>query len=315
MEAARNPRRGGSDIPKSLAQLPDVEARWDGAIAPLTTFRIGGPADLLLVPRRRASLEAALRAVRRAGVPLLPIGAGSNLLVGDAGFRGVVIKIGSGLGPVRVEGERLIADAGRTLPELMRRARRAGLAGLEFAGGIPGSLGGALRMNAGAWHREMSAVADWILGVNEAGETVEIAAKEIGWSYRSARFAEPIIIVEAALHLTPDDPEAIATREETWHEARRRTQPLGEPSAGCAFKNPPGDFASRLIDSAGLKGERVGGAMVSPVHANFIVNAGGATADQVMALIDRVRERVLSAHGVPLELEVQLVAVDEGGDS
>jgi UDP-N-acetylmuramate dehydrogenase len=306
-------RVGAIAIPAALAELPEVEARRMAPLAPLTTFRIGGPADLLLLPRSAAGLEAALRATRRAGLPLLAIGAGSNLLIAEAGFRGVAVKIGSGLGPVRVEGERLIADAGRTLPELMRRARRAGLSGLEFAGGIPGSLGGSLCMNAGAWSHEMSEIADWIRGIDEAGEAVELEAREVAWSYRRARFPRPLTIVEAALRLVPGDPERIAAREEEWHEARRRTQPLGEPSAGCVFTNPPGDHASRLIDVAGLKGERVGGAMVSPVHANFIVNAGGATAGDVMRLIARVRERVRAVHGVELALEVELVGLGEGG--
>lgn len=313
VEAAHKPDPNTADIPESLARIPDVEARWTGALAPLTTFRIGGPADLLLVPRTRAALEAALVGVRRAGVPLLVIGAGSNLLISDSGFRGVAVKIGSGIMPVRVEETRLIADAGRTLPELMRRARRAGLSGLEFAGGIPGSLGGSLFMNAGAWHRDMAGIADSIVGVNEAGESVAVEASAVNWSYRSARFPEPVTIIEAALRLIPDDPKAIASREEEWHGARRRTQPLGEPSAGCAFKNPPGDYASRLIDTAGLKGERVGGAIVSPIHANFIVNTGGATSDEVMMLVERVRKRVLAVHSVALSLEVQLVGVEDGG--
>lgn len=296
-------------IPDALFRLPEVEARPLAPLAQLTTFRIGGPADLVLVPHTRAGLEAAIVGVRRAGVPLLVIGAGSNMLVAESGFRGVAVKIGSGLAPIVVEEDRLRADAGRTLPELMRRARSAGLSGLEFAGGIPGSLGGSLRMNAGAWEREMSAIADWILGVNPAGEIVRFAAVEVEWSYRSARFPEPIVILEAGLRLEPGDPAAIGEREDAWHAERRRTQPLGEASAGCVFKNPPGQHASRLIDLAGLKGARVGGAQVSPVHANFIVNRGGATADQVMRLVDQIRERVRAVHGVELELEVELVGL------
>lgn len=299
-------------IPDALVRLPEVEARPLMPLAPLTTFRIGGPADLVLVPRTRAGLEAAIVAVRRAGLPLLVIGAGSNMLVAESGFRGVAVKIGSGLAPIAVEGDRLQADAGRTLPELMRRARQAGLSGLEFAGGIPGSLGGSLKMNAGAWQREMSQVADWILGVTEAGEVVRVAAAAVEWTYRSARFPEPIVILEAGLVLVPGDPVAIGEREDAWHAERRRTQPLGEASAGCIFKNPPGQHASQLIDTAGLKGERVGGARVSPVHANFIVNAGGATAGQVLRLVERVRERVRAVHGVDLELEIELVGFGSG---
>jgi UDP-N-acetylmuramate dehydrogenase len=299
-------------MPDTLFRLPEVEARPRASLAPFTTFRIGGPADLVLVPRTRAGLEAAIVAVRRAGVPLLVIGAGSNMLVAESGFRGVAVKIGSGLAPVVVEEDRLRADAGRTLPELMRRARSAGLSGLEFAGGIPGSLGGSLRMNAGAWEREMSAIADWILGVNLAGHVVRFAADEVEWTYRSARFPQPIVILEAGLKLVPGDPAAIGEREDAWHAERRRTQPLGEASAGCVFKNPAGQHASRLIDLAGQKGARVGGAQVSPVHANFIVNTGGATADQVMRLVERVRERVRAAHGVELELEHEIVGLGPG---
>ena len=296
-------------IPDALYRLPDVEARPLTPLAPYTTFRIGGPADLVLMPRTRAGLESAIVAVRRAGVPLLPIGAGSNMLIAESGFRGVAVKIGSGLAPIEVAGDRLTADAGRTLPELMRRARSAGLSGLEFAGGIPGSLGGSLRMNAGAWQHEMSEIAEWILGVDPTWEVVRFDAGQVAWNYRSARFPAAIVILEAGLRLVPADPAAIGEREDAWHAERRRTQPLGAASAGCVFKNPPGGHASQLIDLAGLKGEQVGGAQISPVHANFIVNTGGATADQVLALIDRVRARVRAVHGIELELEVELVGL------
>jgi len=305
-------RRETPEIPPVLLDIPGVDARPGALLAPLTTFRIGGPADLVLLPRTREGLEAAIREVRQSGIELLVIGAGSNLLIGQEGFRGVAVKVGSGLTSIRVAGSRMVADAGRTLPELMRRARREGLSGLEFAGGIPGSLGGSLMMNAGAWQHEMSEVADWVIGVNRSGETRRVEAGEITWSYRRGHLPEPMTIVEAGLQLTPDDPEAIADREDRWHEERRRTQPLGEPSAGCVFKNPAGAHASQLIDTAGLKGERIGGAMVSPVHANFIINIGDATADDVMALIDRVRAGVSRVHGVELELEVELV--NSGGD-
>ncbi len=300
-------------IPGALLRIPDVEAHPMAPLAPHTTFRIGGPADLLLIPRTRAALEAAVIAVRRSGLPLLPLGAGSNLLIGEAGFRGVAVKIGSGLSPIAVHAGGLAADAGRTLPELMRRARRAGLSGLEFAGGIPGSLGGSLAMNAGAWGHEMSGIADWIVGVNGAGQVLRFAAHDVEWSYRRARFPEPIVILEARLRLAPADPHQIGAREEAWHAERRRTQPLGEASAGCVFRNPPGDYASRLIDTAGLKGERAGGALVSPVHANFIVNTGDATAAEVIRLITRVRNRVREVHGVELELEVELVGLQSSG--
>jgi UDP-N-acetylmuramate dehydrogenase len=299
---------------REIEQLDGVETRRDAVLAPLTTFRIGGPADLLVVPRSLAGLEETVRIALGRGVPLLVIGGGSDLLIADRGFAGVALKIPAGLTEVRVEGERMHADAGRGLPELMRRARRAGLRGLEFAGGIPGSLGGSLAVNAGAWGREMAEVAVTVRGVDARGERVEVDAGQIAWSYRRADFPAPLVITAATLALEPDSPERIAAREEAWHGARRQSQPLGEPSAGCVFRNPHGTTgAGGLIDAAGLKDERVGGARVSPIHANFIVNDGGATAADVTRLIERVRERVLATHGVELELEIKLIGHDGRG--
>lgn len=298
-----------SDPLHEIERLDDVEVHRHASLAPLTTFRIGGPADLLVIPRTGAALARVVQSVRRLGVELLVIGAGSDLLITDAGIRGVVLKVPSGLEPVRIDGDRLYADAGRTLPDLMRQARRAGLAGLEFAGGIPGSLGGSLAVNAGAWGREMADVADRLIGIDEGGEPVEVRGADVEWSYRHAGLPAPMVITEAVLRLEPDAPERIAEREEKRHAARRRTQPLGEPSAGCVFRNPLGKHAGELIEAAGLKGERVGGALVSPVHANFIVNSGGATASEVMRLIARVRERVERTAGVQLELEIKLVGL------
>ena len=295
---------------RDIEQLADVETRRDERLGPYTTFRVGGPADLLVLPRSLVALEETVRLVRQRAVPLLVIGQGSDLLISDTGFRGVALRIPSGLGPVRVEGQSLVADAGRTLPELMRRARRAGLSGLEFAGGIPGSLGGSLAVNAGAWGTEMASVAEWVQGIDETGTRVEVRADAVAWSYRHAALPRRLVITEASLRLTPDAPEQIRDREETWHDARKRSQPLGEPSAGCVFRNTDCGEAGRLIDEAGLKDEQVGGARVSRVHANFIVNDGNATAADVARLIRHVRRRVLDEHGVLLELEIQLIGVD-----
>ncbi len=298
------------DLLGELQKLGGLRVEGSAPLAPFTTFRIGGPADVLVVPESVAALSAAAAWVRRRGLPLLVLGAGSNLVIADSGFRGVAIKIPSGLSAVRHAGDLLIADAGRTLPELMRRARSIGLSGLEFAGGIPGSLGGSIAVNAGAWGREMAEVVAWVRGIDDRGEPVEWARDAIDWSYRRARFPRALVVTEAALALNEADPAEIRRIEDNWHDARKRSQPLGEPSAGCVFKNTDCGTAGRLIDAAGLKGTQVGGAQVSPVHANFIVNRGEATAGDVAALIALVRRRVAECHGVRLELEIKLVGVE-----
>ncbi len=295
-----------ADPCRQIERLDDVECERQALLAGHTSFQIGGPADLLVIPRTLAALVAVLGIVRRAELPLLIIGAGTNLLIADDGFRGVALKIAAGLSPVLIDGDRLEADAGRSLPELSRRAGRAGLAGLEFAAGIPGTLGGALAVNAGAAGQEIGGLATRISGVDLAGELIEVDAREVNWSYRQASFPEPLVITAARLTLTPAPAAEIAARAAEWHDMRRQRQPLGQLSAGCVFRNPPGAAAGHLIDSAGLKGARVGAAVVSTSHANFIINQGGATAAEVLQLIEQVRTRVQALHGIELRLEIQL---------
>ncbi|MGD8396277.1 MAG: UDP-N-acetylmuramate dehydrogenase [Candidatus Eiseniibacteriota bacterium] len=299
------------DIARELEELDAVRVARRAPLAACTTFRIGGPAELLVTPQSTAALIAVLGRLRRRGIEPFVLGAGSDLLVADQGLRGVVVRVPAGLEPITVDVPCLVAGAGRPLPELAGRARREGLAGLEFARGIPGSLGGTVVMNAGAWGREMADVVATVEGVDADGRVVQLPANTIAWAYRHAALPPSFVVTRATLQLLPDDPGRIAAREEAWHAERRRRQPLGLPSAGCVFRNPGSDCgAGQLIESAGLKGARVGGAEVSTVHANFIVNRGGATAAQVLELIERVRAQVARVHDVALALEIQLVGFD-----
>jgi len=277
-----------------------------------TTLRVGGPADLFVIPRSPEQVSCAVRACRELGVPLLALGNGSNLLVRDGGVRGAVLHVGPGLARCGVEGNRLVAEAGLLLPAAARAAQQSGLDGLAFAEGIPGSMGGAACMNAGAYGGEMAQIVQSVDIVDERGCTCTLPAADLAYRYRhSALLDRGWIVTRVVCALTPGDPQEIAERMRGLAEQRRAKQPLRQPSAGSAFKRPPGRFAARLIDEAGLKGERVGGAQVSPLHAGFIVNTGGATAADLLALIQRVQDKVYACSGVLLEPEVRVVGSEE----
>lgn len=275
-----------------------------------TTFRVGGPADLLAMPAREEQLLFALSAARECGVPTLVIGNGSNLLVRDGGIRGLVIQLGERFADIRTEGTRLTARAGAPLSRVASAAQAAGLSGLEFASGIPGTLGGGCAMNAGAYGGQLSDALDWArVLLNGRVETLNNAEMEMG--YRSTRpLREGGIVLEASFLLKQDDGEAILSRMKDLNARRREKQPLNYPSAGSTFKRPEGYFAGALIEQAGLKGRRVGGAAVSEKHAGFIVNLGGATAQDILQLMAVVREEVLKRSGVTLEPEVRVVGED-----
>jgi UDP-N-acetylmuramate dehydrogenase len=278
------------------------------SLAPLTTFRVGGPAALFLEAEDDVDLEAASLAVRESGVPFLVIGKGSNLLVADAGFPGLVLRLGRRYRWAAREGAHLTAGGAMPLPALAGVALRHGLSGLEFGVAIPATLGGAVRMNAGAHGAEMGGVLTRIdaFSLND-GRRTPIEAAEATFGYRTTSLPADAIVVGAEVELAPDDETAIRTRMDEARDARRRTQPLAEPNCGSVFKNPPGDHAARLIDAAGLKGTRVGGAHVSTKHANFIVAEDGASAADVLGLIRLLRDRVRDAAGIELEPEVRLV--------
>ena len=275
-----------------------------------TTFRVGGPADVLFMPDGADQLIAALEAARSAGVPAHVIGNGSNLIVRDGGIRGLVIAIGEGMSEITRRGDTICAHAGAALAKVAAFAQAEGLAGLEFASGIPGTLGGGCAMNAGAYGGQLSdCLVDAQVLLN--GEVRTLTKDEMQMGYRtSLPLREGGIVLSARFALTPDDPEAIAARMRELNARRRDKQPLNFPSAGSTFKRPEGYFAGALIEQSGLKGLAVGGAQVSEKHAGFIVNAGGATASDVLALIGKVQDAVEARFGVRLETEVRILGED-----
>jgi len=276
-----------------------------------TTWGIGGPADYMLLPLEVASLSGAVKLLSGQAIPWAVIGGGSNILAADAGYRGALISLTSmnELNSSRV-GDRweVTAGAGASLAALVAFARRRGLPGMEGAAGIPGTVGGAIAGNAGAKDWDVAGSLIWAEVMDAEGNVARRQREELSFSYRRLELAPGELIVSGAFGFdrAGDTEEAIARINEVMAH-RRKTQPLGERSAGSVFKNPPGDFAGRLIEAAGLKGERLGGAQVSPKHANFIVNTGGATAADVLGLTRRIRTRVKESCGVELELEIKVI--------
>lgn len=280
-------------------------------LARRTTLRVGGPADIFVEPDSEHALRTVLEICSQTGVPLFVLGRGSNLLVRDGGIRGVVVSLAhTAFSAVEVQDGHLRAGAGTKLKLIATEARRAGLGGLEFLEGIPGSLGGALRMNAGAMQAWTFDVVERLRYATRDGEVHEIPAAEVPVTYRSCPLLTEAIALGALLRAAPADAEAVKATMDAYSRKRWDSQPA-QPSAGCTFKNPsPTLPAGRLIDELGLKGTRVGAAMVSDVHANFFVNLGGATARDVLDLIDLVRTRAREARGVELETEVEIVGED-----
>jgi UDP-N-acetylmuramate dehydrogenase len=273
-------------------------------LARKTSFGVGGPARIFLAPESAADLADAVARLARAGVPFDWLGAGSNLLVADAGPSFAVIATEWLAEEPVIEKDTARAAAGYSVPKLVKRLQAAGLSGIEFAEGIPASVGGAIRMNAG-WHEGMfgNAVAS-ITAVTRQGVIETIAVTGATFGYRCSPGLGDRCAVEARLRLAPDDPKRIQERVLGYRRHRVATQPTAAKNAGCVFKNPPGDHAGRLIDACGLKGASVGAAVVSDIHANFIINRGGATCDDIRRLIETVRDTVRERTGIALEQEV-----------
>ncbi|RPH37139.1 MAG: UDP-N-acetylmuramate dehydrogenase [Chloroflexi bacterium] len=288
-----------------------IEVRRDAPLAPMTTLRVGGPADRLAEPRSRDELLAVLAAAREAAAPWLVIGNGSNLVVADAGVRGVVIR--NRARAVSLDGTSLTADAGAPMALLVKRAAAAGLAGLEWGIAVPGTVGGAVWANAGAHGGEMG---DRLASVEtwdpRSGDLGRLPSAECEFSYRESRFKhEATVVISADIGLEPDHAAAVAARVTAFQAKRQETQPLAEQNAGSVFRNPQGDHAGRLIDAAGLKGLRVGTAAVSTRHANFIVTDRGGRAADVRRLADQVRNTVRETVGILLEYEIEFVGAWE----
>ena len=273
-----------------------------------TTFRVGGPADIFLTPSAE-ELPAVLSVCREEQMPVTVIGNGSTLLVGDQGIRGVVICIGFGMRGIRVDGEKIFLEAGVTLAAAAQQAAKAGLTGLEFASGIPGTFGGAVVMNAGAYGGEMKDVIVSVRVISEDGEILTLSKEELDLSYRHSVIPERgYLVIDGELLLTREkDPDQITERMEELKKKRIEKQPLEYPSAGSTFKRPEGYFAGKLIMDAGLRGFSVGGAAVSEKHCGFVINKGNATAADICALMDEVTRIVKEKYAVTLEPEVKKV--------
>ncbi len=291
------------------AALPGLELRDNEPMYRHTTFRVGGPVTLMALPRSVEELSTAVSLAKEAGIEPFFLGRGSNLLVADRGAEAFLIKLAGGLDRLELLGENsLYVGAGVTLAQAAVFALEHALTGLEFAHGIPGTLGGGVFMNAGAYDGELSQVISWADVLDETGRRFRLEGPDLELGYRTSVFSrKPWVVTGARLDLTPGDPAAIRARMEDLSHRRRSKQPLEFPSAGSTFKRPAGHFAGALIQEAGLKGVRIGGAQVSEKHAGFVVNTGGATSDDILSLIRLVRDTVLEKTGVLLEPEVRML--------
>ncbi len=276
-------------------------------LADLTSFRIGGPADLFVTVQTEDELMAAMAAAHRISMPAFCLGAGTNLLVSDRGMRGLVVKLGDGFTTISIDGFKVIAGGAAQFGMLVEIVVEHGLAGLEFGEGIPGTVGGGLVMNAGAFGGEMAKVVTLVHGVTVEGDARALSKDEVNFAYRRTDLPPRFVITRVDFELEPGDRETLCARVAELKAKRAARQPRDVPNAGSIFKNPPGNFAGRLLENAGLKGARLGGAAFSDQHANFIVNLGGARADEVRALMELARNKVKEAAGVWLEPEVKLV--------
>ncbi len=307
MTAVFDPIATGTEIQRRIG----VKTSRDEPLARFTTMRVGGPADLFATAHNAFELRALVRFARARELPHIVLGRGSDVVIADAGVRGLVIQVraeGS-----RVDGARYIAESGVQMARAATETQRAGLTGLEFGLAIPGTVGGAVWANAGAHDNDVASILESARVLVADGSETEIPVAEMAFGYRDSRFKEGArgaaaeLILEATFRLAPADPETIKERLDEIRRWRQAHQPLGLPSAGSVFRNPAGDSAGRLIDAAGLKGLRIGGAVVSEKHANFIVNDRNGTASDVRRLAERVRAEVEARNGIRLDYEVEFL--------
>lgn len=289
------------------AVLPELILYQQEPMKKHTTFRVGGPADLYVCPKRQ-ELPEILKLAKKHDLPVTIIGNGSNLLVGDKGIRGLVIEVGAQMRTLEVEGTVLRVQAGALLSQVAAKAAAAGLGGMEFAAGIPGSIGGAVTMNAGAYGGEMKDILQQVTVFTPACEEKVLSREELQLSYRHSCIPEnSFLVLEAELSLTPAPEQEIRAKMAELREKRIEKQPLEFPSAGSTFKRPEGYFAGKLIMDAGLRGYTVGDAQVSEKHCGFVINRGNATAAEIVQLMKDVQERVKKQFGVTLEPEVKMI--------
>ena len=294
-------------LERELRERFGARVRSAMPLAELTSFRIGGPADLFVAVEDETELMHAKAAAYRVGVPCFCLGAGTNLLVSDRGMRGLVVRLGDGFGKIKIDDTKVVAGAAAAFGTLVQAVVDRGLEGLEFGEGIPGTVGGGLVMNAGAFGGEIAKVVTLVHGVTEAGEAIALTRDEVKFAYRRTELPAHFVVTRVDFELARGDRAQLMARVAELKAKRASRQPRGVPNAGSIFKNPPGKFAGKLLEGAGLKGTRLGGAAFSDQHANFIVNLGGAQAAEVRALIDMARNKVKEQSGVWLEPEVRLV--------
>ncbi len=291
-----------------IAQRLGVRAERGRRFAELTSLRVGGAVDWVVSPQTEEQAAALVYQFELAGIPWRPLGSGSNVLADDGEHHYVILSVKDLKGEPEFDGDLVSISAGYSLPRLCIDVARKGLSGIEGLGGIPGTVGGALWMNAGAYGHEIGTVTEKVRTARR-GEVIEISGSEVQWNYRHTSFREGELLLGATLRLKPDDPEKIRRRMDEAKDRRLASQPHGSRSAGCFFKNPPAGKVGtgKIIDDLGMKGTRRGGALVSPVHANFIVTEGeNASAADAIALAEEIRERVKREQGIELEYEVEL---------
>jgi UDP-N-acetylmuramate dehydrogenase len=301
---------------EEIAARLGVRAERGKRFADLTSLRVGGAIDWVITPDTEEQAAAIVYELEKADLGWRPLGSGSNVLADDSDHHYVVLNLSNMKGEVHIDGDLVSVSAGYSLPRLCIDVARAGLSGIEGLGGIPGTVGGALWMNAGAYDHEIGTVTEKVRVARE-GKIVEIPGDSIQWNYRHTSFREGELLLGATLRLKPDDPDAIKARMDEAKSRRLATQPHGARSAGCFFKNPPASKigTGKMIDEMGMKGQRRGSAVVSPVHANFIVTEGeNARAEDALALAEEIRERIKREHGIELEYEVELWRAEPSTD-
>jgi len=301
---------------EEIATRLGIRAERGKRFAELTSLRVGGAIDWVISPETEEQAAAIVYELAKAGIGWRALGSGSNVLADDAEHHYVVLSLSEMKGQVKFDGERVSVSAGYSLPRLCIDVARQGLSGIEGLGGIPGTVGGALWMNAGAYGHEIGTVTETVR-VARGGKVVDVTGDSIKWNYRHTSFSDGELLLGATLRLTPDEPERIKARMDEAKSKRLATQPHGSRSAGCFFKNPPASTigTGKIIDELGMKGTRRGSAVVSPVHANFIVTEGeDAKAEDALALAEEIRERVRQEQGIELEYEVELWRANRPGE-
>lgn len=284
--------------------------RFDCSMDQFTTLRVGGKVEAICFPNELKILKQIVTYLREENIPYLIVGNGSNILVRDSGYGGVVIILKENLAAIersRTRDDIVLAGGGLTIAKLMSFCSRHGLSGLEFLAGIPGTVGGAVAMNAGAFGKDIGSLVQEIQILTGQGDLTIRDSSELEFSYRNLSLQKGAVIIRVRLGLNRDPSDLITDRMSDYLKRRRESQPYEHPSCGSVFKNPPNDYAGRLIEEAGLKGRRIRGALISPKHANFIVNTGGARAEDILALMDLAREKVKKDTGIELEPEIKIL--------